>query len=136
MIKKNMILFAIGGTSYCILELLYRSRTHWSMFVAGGICFFFCGLINEYLNYDISLIHQGIIGAIGITAVEFVTGCIVNILLGLNVWDYTHLPGNLIGQVCIQYSAIWIGVSIVAIVLDDYLRHWLFDEEKPDYKII
>lgn len=131
-----MILFSVGGIIYCIIELLYRSRTHWSMFVAGGICFLLCGLINECLDYDMSLVYQGIIGAIGITAVEFFTGVIVNIMLGLNVWDYSHLPGNILGQVCIQFSLAWIGLSVVAIVLDDYLRYWFFCEEKPSYKII
>lgn len=30
----------------------------------------------------------------------------------------------------------WVGLSVVAIVFDDYLRYWFFGEEKPHYKIV
>ena len=30
---------------------------------------------------------------------------------------------------------IWFYLSLVAIILDDYLRYWMMGEEKPKYKI-
>ena len=44
------------------------------MFLLGGICFVFLGLINEVLSWQMPLWQQMIIGAIGITILEFVTG--------------------------------------------------------------
>lgn len=47
-----------------------------------------------------------------ITALEFVTGCLVNLHLGWDVWDYATQPLNLMGQVCIGFSALWFLLSV------------------------
>ena len=75
------------------------------------------------------------IGAAGITVLEFLTGCIVNIWLGWDVWDYDGMPGNVLGQICPQYMLLWLPVSLAGIVLDDWIRYWKFDEEKPHYTL-
>ena len=49
------------------------------MFLLGGICFVFLGLINEVLPWQMPLWQQILIGAVGITTLEFLTGCIVNL---------------------------------------------------------
>lgn len=131
---KYLALFLIGGTLYYLAEILYRGYSHYSMFILGGACFIVCGLLNEHLNWDTPLILQGIIGSIIITVLEFITGVIVNLLLGLNVWDYSNQPCNILGQVCLPFSLLWIVVSIIAVILDDYFRYFLFKEEKPKYK--
>lgn len=133
---KDLILWLIGGFLYVIIELLYRGRTHWTMFILGGICFVAIGLINKYLSWETPLIVQALIGAIIVTILEFITGCIVNLWLGWDVWNYSRMPFNLLGQVCLPYFVLWIGLSIIAIILDDYLRYWLFAEEKPRYILI
>ena len=76
------------------------------------------------------------IGAVVVTVLEFITGLVVNVWLGLNVWDYSDMPLNILGQICLPFSIAWIALSAIAIVLDDYLRYWLFKEEKPRYKLI
>ena len=43
---KHFILFLIGGGIYLAIELWWRGYSHPSMFVLGGICFVFVGLIN------------------------------------------------------------------------------------------
>lgn len=68
--------------------------------------------------------------------VEFITGLVVNIWLGLGVWDYSNMPFNLLGQICLPFAFAWVALSAIAIVLDDYLRYWIFGEEKPRYKLI
>ena len=70
-----------------------------------------------------------------ITGVEFLAGCILNLWLKLGVWDYSNLPFNILGQICIPFTLLWYIISPVAIILDDYLRYWFFGEEKPRYKI-
>ena len=40
-------------------------------------------------------------GAVIITLVELATGMVVNHLLGLQVWDYSDVPMNIFGQVCL-----------------------------------
>lgn len=132
-LKKHSILALIGGIIYAILEVLFRGHTHWTMIVLGGICFVAVGLINELIPWEMPLTVQMLCGAVIITALEFSCGCVVNLWLGWNVWDYSERLGNLFGQICPLFSILWYFVSAVAIILDDYLRYLLFDEEKPHY---
>ena len=134
-VKKYAALALIGGIIYGALEILVRGHTHWTMVILGGVCFVAIGLINEIIPWEMPLTAQMLCGAIIITALEFSCGCIVNLWLGWDVWDYSKLWGNFLGQICPLYSVIWYFVSLVAILLDDYLRYWLFDEEMPHYKI-
>lgn len=132
---KYSLLFLVGGFVYGGIEIIFRGYSHISMLAAGGICFILIGLINEMFTWDIAFISQMVISSLVITAVEFIFGLIVNVWLGLNVWDYSQQPYNLMGQVCILYSIIWFFISPLAIILDDYLRYFLMGEEKPRYKI-
>lgn len=134
-IKKATILFLVGGFLYIIIELLWRGHTHWSMAIAGGLCFLIVGGINEYFSWSMPLILQGAIGSASITVVEFIFGLIFNIWLRLDVWDYSNMPLNIMGQVCVPFMLLWVPLAIVAIILDDWLRYWWFEEEKPRYKI-
>ena len=74
-------------------------------------------------------------GALIATAAEFVTGCVVNLWLGWGVWDYSALPGNLLGQICPQFTLLWVGIAAVAVVLDDVIRWRFFGEERPHYRL-
>lgn len=132
---KHFFLFLIGGIIYHYIEMLWRGYSHPTMFFLGGLCFLAIGGINEFIPWDMGLLWQSIIGACLVTALEFITGIIVNIWLGLGVWDYSKLPFNILGQICLPFFFAWMAVSVIAIVLDDYLRYWLFGEEKPYYKL-
>lgn len=134
LIRLAALLF-IGGAIYFSTELLVRGRSHWSMFLCGGICFLLLGGINEVFDYDIPLSSQVLWGAAVITVIEFIFGCIFNLWLGLEVWDYSHLPGNVLGQICPQFTLLWIPVALVGIVTDDIIRWKLFGEERPHYRL-
>jgi uncharacterized membrane protein len=136
LLNKYLMLFIVGGIVYVITELLWRGWTHWTMFILGGICFICLGLINEILPWMMPLWKQILIGASVITGMEFLTGCVVNLWLGWGVWNYSAMRGNVLGQICPQYFLLWLPVSLIGIVLDDYLRYWWFGEEKPHYKIL
>ena len=135
LIIKYVVLFVTGGLVYMSLEILWRGYTHWTMGILGGICFICLGLINEILSWETPLALQMLIGSIIITILEFITGCIVNLWLGWNVWDYSNLPLNLLGQICLPFSILWYFVSAIGIVIDDYIRYIYFDEERPRYKL-
>ena len=132
---KFLFLFGIGAFLYLLIEIWYRGYTHWTMAILGGLCFVLVGFINEYLSWDTPLWLQGIIGAFIITSLEFAFGLVLNIWLGLGIWDYSKMPFNLLGQICLPFTIAWFFLAIVAIVLDDWLRHWFFGEEKPRYKL-
>jgi uncharacterized membrane protein len=106
------------------------------MFIVGGICFLLLGAINNYLPWKMGLALQALIGASGVTAVELISGLIINRWLQLGVWDYSEMPLNLLGQICLPYVAAWIVLSVVGILLDDYLRWKLYGEEQPHYTLL
>ena len=133
---KLLVLAVIGGAIYVGIEMLWRGHSHPSMFILGGLCFVSIGLINELFPWELGIVWQALIGGTLVTCLEFITGVIVNIWLKLGVWDYSGLPLNSMGQVCLPFYFAWVGLSVVAIVFDDYLRYWFFGEEKPHYKIV
>lgn len=130
---KYFVLGNIGGIVYVIIELLYRGHSHWTMYLVAAISFILIGLINEFISWDMKLWKQMLIGAVIVTAMEFIFGYIINIKLEWHVWDYSALPLNIMGQICLPFSVIWFFISFIAIVTDDYLRYWLFGEEEPHY---
>ena len=134
-VLKYFFLFSFGGIVYVLIEMLWRGYSHWSMFILGGICFVLLGLINKKYTWDIPLLIQMLIGTFIITLMEFIFGCIFNLLLNLTVWDYYDLPFNIMGQICLPYMFLWFLLSPVCIVVDDYIRYLFFNEEKPHYKL-
>lgn len=133
-IVKGLILFYIGGFAYVGIEILVRGYSHWSMFLVGGICFLLIGLLNE-ITPTMPLVSQMLISCIMVTVIEFVSGCILNIWLQMNIWDYTDEIGNILGQICPKHSLYWFLLSFVAILLDDFIRHKIFKEPKQTYTL-
>ena len=132
-LSKALILATIGGAVYASMELACRGRTHWTMAVLGGVLFVVIGLFNEVLPWEMSLTLQAVLGSLVVTGVELVAGIVLNCWLGLAIWDYTNLPFNLWGQICLPFSALWVLLAGVAVVLDDWLRYWMFGEDRPHY---
>ena len=134
-ILKELLLFLTGGFAYYLIEIMARGFSHWTMFIVGGLCFVIIGLLNEN-TLKMPLCRQMLLSTLLITVIEFIAGCIINIYLGWNVWDYSDRPFNLFGQICLKNSLYWFFLSGLGIVLDDWIRYFLFDEEKPQYKLL
>ncbi len=109
---KYLLMFCAGGTAYMLLELAWRGWSHGTMFIAGGICFLLLGRISRM---RIPVICKPLLGSLGITAVELAAGLLINRDYG--VWDYRHLPFSFLGQICLQFSLLWIPVGAGAMLL-------------------
>lgn len=133
-VLKSTTLWLWGGFLYFSIEILWRGYSHPSMFFVGGLCFYLVGEINNVFPWSLGLLWQSLMGAAIITATELISGLILNVWLGLGVWDYSDLPLNFLGQICLPFSVMWIALAGVAICFDDYLRWRLFGEDKPHYK--
>lgn len=133
-ILKYIFLSIIGGGIYYSVEVLWRGYSHWTMFILGGLCFVTVGLINNIISWNMKFELQCLIGSIIITLLELITGIIVNIILKWNIWDYSDLLFNIMGQICLPFSLIWFVLSGLIIVLDDFIRYKFFNERKPYYK--
>lgn len=120
----ELLIMGLGGGGYVLVELLWRGRSHVSMFLLGGLCFWLIGRLNRRGTMPLSV--QACLGAMVVTALELVTGLVVNCWLGWNVWDYSGLPLNLLGQVCLYYFVLWIPLSAAAALLERAARRMLF----------
>jgi hypothetical protein len=129
-----------GGTLYYLAEVIYKSalghqaEISWTMLVMAAVVSIPLDLCNEHLPWDMPLWLQAVLDGLGITAAELTVGLLLNVHLGMHVWDYSDLPGNFLGQICPQFTALWIGAALVGVVIFDWLRYLLYDEPRPHYQ--
>ena len=110
-IWKQAVLFYMGGGAYMTLEFLWRGKSHYSMFLLGGVCFLIIGRLGRKLPLAVRLIaNSGVI-----TALELLTGLLVN--RNYSVWDYRSTPFNYLGQICLPFSLLWIPVSLLGLMI-------------------
>jgi uncharacterized membrane protein len=57
-----------------------------------------------------------------VTAVEFVFGILFNLILKMNVWDYSNMPLNILGQICPLFTLMWAGIAIAFLPLADIIN--------------
>ena len=84
--------------------------------------------------YNAPVILQSAIGAVIVLVVEFMAGCVLNLWLGLDVWDYTGQPGNILGQVCPLFGLLWFLIMPLAIWAEDTARWFIWLYESVIYK--
>jgi len=135
-LSEYAILFYVCGSAYITIEIFYRNYTDISMFFLGGLAGVLIGGVNYWLPWEMPFVLQMAVGGAIVTALELAAGLVLNVHLGLAIWDYGHLPLNFMGQICLLYGVIWVGLSAAAILLNDWTRHWLFGEQRPKYKIL
>lgn len=135
----SMLLCTWGGAVYFLLEVGWKTisghpeRIHWSMLVVAIVLSLALERGGAQCPWEWSLPLQSLVCTVLITAVEFVAGLILNVWLGLDIWDYSNLPLSLCGQICLWYSALWYVLCLVFIPVFDYLRYWVVGGEKPRY---
>lgn len=118
---KNTALFTLGGSSYVGLELLWRRRSHISMFFLGGLCFLILGKLRK--SRLLLPLPRSVVGAGIITVLELATGLLFN--RKYQVWDYRNLPCNFLGQICLPFSLLWIPISVLGMKLHTELSRIL-----------
>lgn len=133
-IIKYSFLMLVGGAIYYALEIINRGYSHWTMAVVGGMCFVLMGLLSEYNKWNMPLIGLMGISSLIVTTIELGAGVILNLWLNLNIWDYSDLPFNFLGQICLPFTIIWFFLSLPAIILNKYLRSWFVMENEQDSK--
>ncbi len=119
-IKKDFSAFIFGAAGYYLLEVLWRGYSHWSMAAAGGISLMVLLKVFKRLE-NAPHYFKAIIGGGIITGIELLFGIVFNLLLGMSVWDYSAVPGNILGQICPVYSIIWCGISFIISVFEKML---------------
>ena len=121
-IKKYDIatVFAVGSVGLGCIELLWRGHTHWTMAVAGGVCFTLITAIEKKFPRA-KFLYKCVMGSLAITTVELVFGVIFNLLLNKNIWNYSNLKFNFLGQICVLYTVLWGFITALALPLSKKL---------------
>lgn len=120
-IKENFVSYLVGGTLYSILEILWRGYTHWTMYIAGGVCFSMIYALNDRAHWPFAA--KCAYGAVFITLIEFQIGCVVNLILDWKVWDYSLIRGNVMGQICPQFTFVWFLLCIPGLFLAEAVKN-------------
>ena len=132
---KSLIIFLTGYCMYIATEITARGVSYILMGIVGGLAFLLISSLNNKLSWDIPLLVQMTIGGLAITAFEFLAGLLDKYLLLKGMWDYSNLPGNILGIVCPQFTLLWVLLSFIPIVLSDAICYYAFHENpRPYYK--
>lgn len=134
---KNIILFTVGFCLYITMEVLFRGYSFPLMGVCAGLVVVLLDKINDYISWDIDILVQSILGMLMVTIMELIIG---TIFLDTNLlpvmWDYSNLPLNFRGIICIPFMALWMILSFIAILVADSINYYVFNEEPaPYYKL-
>lgn len=136
-LSKNIILFTVGFCLYITMEVLFRGYSFPLMGVCAGLVIVLLDKINDYISWDIDILVQCTLGMLMVTIMELIIG---TIFLDTNLlpvmWDYSNLPLNFRGIICIPFMALWMILSFIAILVADSINYYVFDEEPaPYYKL-
>lgn len=135
----SMLLWFWGGTVYFLLEVAYKTAAgkpemiSWTMLVLAVLLTIPVERCGDQLPWEVPLWLQALACAALVTAAELAAGLILNVWLGLGVWDYSDLPGNFMGQICPQFAAVWFGLCLVFIPAFDWMRWSVEGGERPKY---
>ena len=120
-----LLIFFTGAVIYYSIEVIWRGYSHIAMALLGGICFLLLYLIGRFFP-KIPTLFYCILGGSIITLMELVTGEILNNALGLDIWDYSSVPLNFRGQICLLFSFFWCLISLPANWLSKIMRTKIF----------
>lgn len=137
----SVLLWVWTGTLYFFIEVAWKTShgrpeaISWTMLLLAIILAIPLERFGAELPWDMPLLAQSAICGVAITTVEFIAGLIINVWLGMGVWDYSAMPGNIMGQVCPQYLIVWVFLSAVGIVMLDWMRYAVEGGERPHYTL-
>ncbi len=126
-LKRCALFFIIGAIGYMIIELIWRGRTHWTMAIAGGISFFLISIVADKF-YNTPLPVKAALCAVAITAIELIFGIIFNVALKMEIWDYSTIPFNFLGQICPLFSLFWFALAFLFLPLAEVINRKIYSQ--------
>lgn len=138
----SVLLWVWTGTLYFFIEVAWKiahgrpDAISWTMLL---LAIFLAAPIERCgaeVSWDMPLAAQAAVCTGAITAAEFCAGYVLNLWIGLGVWDYSPMVGNVLGQICPQFISAWLVLSVFAIVMLDWMRYCVEGGERPHYKLI
>lgn len=132
---KFFTLFAVGGLAYGCIEIAERGYSHITMALLGGAAMAVIHILNEQRRHGGSLPLLAFISALFITSCELLSGEILNRLLDMHIWNYSDMPLNFDGVICLYYALFWWLLSFAAFILDEIIRYRIFRERPMPFRL-
>lgn len=135
----SILLWTWTGTMYFFLEVVWKTlhgkadSISWTMLLLAIVLAVPLERCGAEMPWNTPLCLQAFSCGICITVAEFMSGLVLNVWLGLGIWDYSGLPLNIMGQICLPFTLIWCVLSMPAIVILDWLRYAIDGGERPHY---
>ena len=130
---KNIILFIVGLCLYISIEIFYRGISYRTMGIVAGIYAMIIGNRNDHISWDMPLVVQMLYGGTIITVMELIVGLLDKFILHINMWDYSNVPLNFMGVICVPFSCIWVLLSLIAILITDSIEYYVLHEDQQPY---
>ena len=136
-VLKMLAIWFLMGMVYFVIEGIWRipkgGDANISMLFVGGLCGLLIGSINQIPKfYNMSVFKQALIGTGIVLVIEYTAGYILNIKIGLDIWDYSDMFFNINGQICMEFALLWFLLMPAAVWLEDWIR-WRFWGECEEY---
>ena len=136
-VLKTLAIWFLMGMVYFVIEGIWRipkgGDANISMLFVGGLCGLLIGSINQIPKfYNMSVFKQALIGTGIVLVIEYTAGYILNIKIGLDIWDYSDMFFNINGQICMEFALLWFLLMPAAVWLEDWIR-WRFWGECEEY---
>lgn len=136
-ILKNIIMFIVGFCLYITIECCFRGYSFPLMGCCGGIAIVVLDKINDNISWNIDLVVQSVYGANLITLMELIIGLIAKYTpIILVMWDYSNMPMNFMGVICVPFYFAWMALSIVAIFIADAINYYVFADTICPYYLL
>lgn len=120
--KRVICESAAGGVIYFCIELMWRGYSHPVMIAVGSTCCSAIIVINDkFRRAGLRFGVRTLASVAAILAIELASGLLINVALGMDVWDYSSQPFNLFGQICPLFALLWTPLAAGALCLDDLI---------------
>lgn len=81
------------------------------MGLAGGVCAAL--MVFLFRAFAMPVWAAYLCSAALVSAVELAFGLVFNVRLKLNVWDYSSMPLNFKGQICLRFTLVWGALGVL-----------------------
>lgn len=126
-VKRALARFLLFGMTGLLLEVffvavcsakngnwnLHGQSSPWMILDYGLLGLVLMPIARPLIRRGIPLGLRAVVYMLGIFMIEFVSGWFFA-LVGLKIWDYTHLPFNLFGYISALYAPLWYALGLVA----------------------
>ena len=136
-LSEYLFMGALGGTLYYMIEIIFRGYSHWSMFFVGRNLFYIFSHNKGYGRSGEKPLWKQVLWCTAfVVSAEFITGIIVNKVMGWNVWNYYRSAVSPYGQICFPFAVLFSGLCTFGIIISGYLLCYLYREIKPGFHIL